>query len=381
MTNNEQSTSLKKWPRGVYFDTNVLRTLPFDIINAEVERLVELAGIFEIPIYIPETAYLEWQYWRSNQVLNECGTVFTGLHKLAKIKTDLPIGEVKRSLENIEESERNYLADAIRKCCFQILPTPAIDVKHLVEMAIRKQRPFEEKKEKGFRDTVILYTIFEKAKHIPEGPHYILSDDAIFDHKQVEELATSNGVELIRVKSLSELITRFESHMTDLKKRLVEYQKGLLTKYLLTQLAIIEKYIIEYGVFPSGYFKFSKSGACLSSFEKIESIRVIEISDVVIGSLPIDGETGKAKIVIITKVEFSVQFSYSPTEPEMKYRVGEERREQGFNLRNIFAKEYQTTIQDRIVILDADIQVNKMPERDHAFDFEFSGLEISDIRL
>jgi hypothetical protein len=76
-----------------------------------------------------------------------------------------------------------------------IIESCAVDTKKLIDMSLKRVRPFEKKGEKGFRDTIILFTILGHAKSKGSSCFFI-SNDRVYTHPDVERISKENGVDI-----------------------------------------------------------------------------------------------------------------------------------------------------------------------------------------
>jgi len=115
----------------------------------------------------------------------------------------------------------------------KILPTPQVDVACLAEMAIKNQRPFQAK-DRGFRDTLIAFTIAEHAKKFTD--HYILfvAEDKVFQSSEVLNLFKQSGSEPHVATSLSAAVDsvynlvgiELRTHVTQDRERILAFLIG-----------------------------------------------------------------------------------------------------------------------------------------------------------
>ena len=159
-------------PRGVYLETSILRKLPPEITTAEFSRLVELCKLLKIPIVIPEVAFQEWISQIKEDFVKNVENVEKSLEAANKLlKIDTHIKWPKKREAMIKKVEKNLITQ-LTDLNIVIIKTPRISLKLLLKMAITKTRPFEERSEKGFRDSVILFTVLDNAKKSPGSLTY-----------------------------------------------------------------------------------------------------------------------------------------------------------------------------------------------------------------
>jgi hypothetical protein len=98
---------------------------------------------------------------------------------------------------------------------------PNIQLETLVTMAVTRQPPFEEKGEKGFRDSLILFTILDHMKTAQYPCAVLLSGDKIFRHDAVLKRFRDEGRELL-----------VATDMTAASQLIVEQVKASYGEYL-----------------------------------------------------------------------------------------------------------------------------------------------------
>lgn len=75
----------------------------------------------------------------------------------------------------------------IKKINFERVKYPTIELKTIIKRAVNKQPPFSKGGDKGFKDTILWYTILEDAKQHQDTAYVLCTDDQIFKAQLLEE--------------------------------------------------------------------------------------------------------------------------------------------------------------------------------------------------
>lgn len=189
------------WPAGLFFETSILRQLPPELNTAEFMRLRELCSTLEIPMFIPRLVLDEWTFDHQQRVLGEISRIEESLQNIRNYVTSKPSISWPTKKELILQEVEDYLKKSVTEIGMQIIERPEISLDILLDMSVKKTRPFEERGEKGFRDTVILFTVLSHAKKLPNGNHLLLTADKGYDHEDVYRIVNTHNVKLLIVCS------------------------------------------------------------------------------------------------------------------------------------------------------------------------------------
>lgn len=217
------------FPWGIYLEANVLCSLGPQIINAQMERLKGLCNAIPDPILIPELSLQEWIRKRKGEVDGWIDEVETGLSNLARIFDYVSKPDWEKDKESMSGGTDASTRKVLKDFGISIIPTPQISVKKLVYMSINNIRPFEERKEKGFRDSVTLLTVLKYAQKQKDGFHLLVATDEIYQHEDVQALAEEYGVNLKVSRSIPATISTLEKLMRQVEKVFDDYKKLTLS--------------------------------------------------------------------------------------------------------------------------------------------------------
>jgi hypothetical protein len=170
--------------RRVFLESTALFQLGPRLENANLSRLLEVRESAPFEIMIAEVSWMEYMRDRKREALGH-------LEKLRQISNGLEKHGV--TLEEVHQSEQGlskYLAgidDHFRRRAeangIKIIPLPTnISLNRILEMSINCTPPFESaenKSEKGFRDSLIMFTVLESIRGRSEDYTVLVSNDGL----------------------------------------------------------------------------------------------------------------------------------------------------------------------------------------------------------
>lgn len=287
----------------VYLDTSIIRQLQ-DLSSAELIQLKKLCGELGIKMFIPKVALDEFVSVRKQGILGQIDRIENQLTNMAVFAGSKPSiswpGNSKLSPEKIEK----YFKEKVTELGLKVVqtPTPKISLDLLLDMSIKKIRPFEEKGEKGFRDTIILFTVLEKAKELGKGLHLLIVNDAVFQHNDIYVRARSENVDLLVLSPISDTITEINKYLKTARRKYYEKEEDILKEFLNQHKQEIMTYIREQGTF-SPYF-LAGNESLGSNIKKIKEIDFIKFVKITPGFLPQRTTRGKVKISFTIGLKF-----------------------------------------------------------------------------
>lgn len=316
----------KQYP--VYLDTNILYPLPITLDNPMFQILLGIAKYWDFNLYIPEVAYLEWVNKKKEDFETHL-TRFVDTYNYLKAVYEVDAIDISRiSSRAIFDKIVAVLENNLSDMNVAVIESCDMDTKELIDMSLKRIRPFEEKGEKGFRDSIILFTILRHAKSMGM-PCLFISNDGVYRHPDIEKIAKKNGVSLSVFGSIEE----FKEGMESLKFKMVDkYRKDELKKlseFLSTRREQIIEFIRREGKFsittlnmlfepvaPDWALILSMiheppSPVVTPSIKKIINIQLLDIEA---PSLPIETDNKVVPVYFWVKLRFlvSVERIFSP---------------------------------------------------------------------
>ena len=143
-------------------------------------ELLELKELLFFDIVVSRVSWLEFLRKRKTQV-SECVAKIrqlrSSLEKLGQSPTELTA--IYDRLRDFEKNLETIFEKKLSDVGIGILPLAKCDLEDLLRMAIENVPPFEESHEKGFRDSLIMFSILEAIKGVPEKNALLVSDDKL----------------------------------------------------------------------------------------------------------------------------------------------------------------------------------------------------------
>ena len=340
----------------------------------------DICEALKIPILVPEVALQEWISNYKKNFVSAINRIEEGEKSINKFLNEGVQITWKKEKDAMLSEVDAYIRRKIKETGLEIIKTPQIDFDLLIKMSIDKIRPFEEKGEKGFRDSIILFSILEYAKKSNGGTHLLLAEDKAYDHKDVHDRALSYKVKFVIADSVSnatDLIKEFLSHSA---KQYQETRVSKLKDFLYGNKEKIDSYIRTKGEISIGGF-FTEFGYGI--VKKITSVELLEINKPTPGVLPKGVDTGRVKISFSVKLRFSI-FIRRPAQVGLlrmitgpRFRLQEEtgaweREEQEYEQTTPQYYEGEEPI-ERWVLVEASVELDK--------DDKYSNLQIENISL
>lgn len=202
----------------VLFDNNVLRGNP---LSKEVKRFIKNWSINKqliINFYVPEIVAEEYKKYFLNEVKRSIKQVSGAselLYRFTGLKTNNPTLNDREILKIAEKT--------LQENALHIIPVPydEVDLRDLAKKAVYYLPPFEEKHEKGFKDSLIAETIISQKELIPQETNLIF----ICGDNKLREYLSGNrkikgGLKLYQSvpefeSELRLLLTAFDKHFID----------------------------------------------------------------------------------------------------------------------------------------------------------------------
>ena len=292
----------------IYFDTNALRQISHGSGMVEYLELRDLAEKLSIRIFIPETVFQEWENHHQldvHRTFNQIKSNITMLNKLLNYEykdVDEP--------EDIEGIIHKILLEKLSAIGIEIINTPPdININILIDMAVKKIPPFEEN-DKGFRDTIILFTLIY---HMHKNNYLyamFISGDKIYTNDNVLNILRKNKLNIAILKNINESKEYIKLFIQMIINKSIEEEMKKIKLYLEAQFEIISKFILKNAqvslLFLRGFL--SEEKLLNDEIKKINAIRPKSILKVYSGFLLSNGD--KDEDAEIKKISFSVDVEF-----------------------------------------------------------------------
>ncbi len=300
-----------RWPAAVYFDASILCRLPADLASPDLVRLTEAATKYDIGRFIPAIAKEEWLFFHEENARKEHERIATSSQSISRYLTR-EFRTDQLTQEELAEAVRYTQALRLEAAGLAEIPTPAVPLEELINLAIRRVKPFSDK-DRGFRDTLIVRTIAEHAKTFAGLSILVVSADDVFGAAEVRRQWESAGVLPLVAKTLEEAVGQLEAQMDNAyKKYLNQEAQGIKAFLVERQREIFERLkdaeVSETFIMGQGLGGLLAPKPVFGTLEKIRQVRPVEITRVSRGHVlgPHATKDGRVPVTFYVKVAFDI---------------------------------------------------------------------------
>lgn len=172
------------YPKKVFLESSVLWRLGPTLEKVEFANLLEIKKSVGFETFVSEVSWLEYLRERKREISKHLeGSV--GVQKALEQqgKSIFEFGEAFRKTKAyLDDIDTHYRVKAVERG-IEIIPLPQIDVRRLLRMSIDCTPPFEDPesktREKGFRDSLIMFSILETLRCRPDDNAMVITDDKL----------------------------------------------------------------------------------------------------------------------------------------------------------------------------------------------------------
>jgi hypothetical protein len=287
-------TDSTNWPRKVFLESTALFQLGNKLQKPEFAKLTERREYLKFDLLVSEVSWAEYIRQRTDKMdalANEFQSFGTRLREWDQDPKHLQTSQ--SGLAEYRRDVHKLYAEKAKDAGIQLLKLPSIDVTRLFRMSIERIPPFEKSKEdkteKGFRDSLIMFTILENIQGRPEDHALVITEDQRLTEGLVSH-AEQFKTELSVVPSLDEAVAYIEARVStwyrDHLAKESEEAISMLTKYkqpIIEQVSKIRE-LTEADLGIGGFFgglAGSKGLAFGETVERVNSLNLEEIKSAV----------------------------------------------------------------------------------------------------
>lgn len=342
-----------EFPAAIYFDTNIFRKIKKEFDSPEFQNLQKLCQELNISINVPEVVLQEWLFHhtseRAKKFIDKINSSYEELKSYVVSTSDISV-EINET--EILLKSRKDLIEKVNSSVINVLNTPKLEMDVLINRAVQKIRPFKSE-DKGFRDTIILFTILEHAKSYKRGEHLLITNDSDFYHEDVYKTAREHEVKLILIKTIPDAIDHLQSFLKKAYKAIFMRRAKLFEDFLVSKQDDILEYINDNASFSDMFFsrELTTDRFFYKTIKKINSIELVEITKASAGFLEGDNREGWIKVSFVARLNFFVTVNISRSFFPPKIPIGEERE----SIQSISTSFMPGPDQEEVIIKDLDI--------------------------
>jgi hypothetical protein len=175
-----QQPPLSKMPRLVIIESTALFQLGSLFEHVEFADLRYLRKLLKFEIVVSSVSWMEFLRKRNGQV-SECIARMRQLRSSIEKLGQSP-DELKAVEDRVSDLQKNLASVFEKKLAsleIRILPLAKADLESLLNMSIENVPPFEESHEKGFRDSLIMFSVLEAIAGRPELNALLVCEDKL----------------------------------------------------------------------------------------------------------------------------------------------------------------------------------------------------------
>ena len=246
----------------------------------KLEGLVKMARLFKTPLFLPEPVEIELERkWLRD--FTEAQAELQGRAKdFSRHMAIVGMEELSLSLPGEGEVLVSYKRRTTEiKEKWPLISTPFTkqEVRRFFDMATIQELPFE-KDDKGFRDTVILYSIIDHLRNEDGVIGALAANDRVFGKPEVAHLIKQAGVELEVYDSTDKILDEFRKRYDDAVTTAWNALERSALKAVNGKLPELQKFISDNLEMPEELFESSFGGITVDKVEIVE-VRSVRTPD------------------------------------------------------------------------------------------------------
>jgi hypothetical protein len=261
-----------KLPKVVILESTALFQLGSLFESVDFSDLQQWRKLLKFEIAVSQVSWLEFLRLRREQVaecINRVRQLRSSLGKLGQ--NDVELTPVEERLTDLDKNLVAFFEKKLSASEIQILPLAKPSLELLLQMAIENTPPFEQSGEKGFRDSLIMFSILDAIRNRPELNAIVVSNDALFTQgvlARQAEYATTVKV----VSDLKKAVAYIDGSVDVVLRARRAEEKQEAKALLLQYLPEIEKAVNE--IRELSYFDVAHTGRTV---ERVLSLRFNDV--------------------------------------------------------------------------------------------------------
>jgi hypothetical protein len=176
------------WPRKIFLESTALFQLGPRLENVDFAKLLSYRDVTKADLFVTEVNRCEYLRFRKREIRQTRSRLQEANRDLDKYAQNYAeFDSVLKRLDIFFSEIEQYFGEKFKSLGIHILPVPKLDVETLVRMGVDgtppfdkpKEHPGEKSSEKGFRDSVIMFSILEEVRNRPEDHALVVTDDEL----------------------------------------------------------------------------------------------------------------------------------------------------------------------------------------------------------
>lgn len=229
----------------IYFDTSVLIEESWPELSAKLTRCLQIASAVDKKVFLPSVVEQELEIKWLAEFDEKYTTLKSSIEKMNRHLPGKKLTTIALPNRIIELEEYRGKVQRLKETyILELIGRPQIDKDKLIDMAISYAPPFE-KGDKGFKDAIILFAVFEHLKKVKSKQGSLIARDHIFHDKAIIDLAKEQGLKLKIIESVDHLSKEFDQIITGVLKDAYILERENATRALETIHNKIERFILD----------------------------------------------------------------------------------------------------------------------------------------
>jgi len=224
-----------KMPRLVILESTALFQLGSLFEQVDFENLLQLKRLLKFDIAVSQVSWLEFLRKRKTQVSECLGRIKQLRSSLDKLGQESDaVKPIEDRLVDLAKNLPHVFEAKLAELGIQTIPLAKPDVEHLLQMSMDNVPPFEESHEKGFRDSLIMFSILAAIKDRPEINAMLVSDDKLLA-EAIQSRQNGYGTSVMVVEqigdALKHILTLVDAALREKRAEERQEARELLLKY------------------------------------------------------------------------------------------------------------------------------------------------------
>ncbi len=294
-------------PRAVYLETSSLWGKAHRIDDPSLQTLTRYATALHRPLFSTSLIVDELVQEYSEGLTENNAALERARDGFARRGFVVPTVTWPTAMEQVQAELPQRVRGNLESYGVTILPNEQVNQERLLRMAVRKELPFTEKGEKGFRDSIIVFTVLAHARANGWGNIMVVSnDDAI--RRSFSSIPEAEGIQIQIVNDIDGAVKAIDDFVDNILRQFEVSRKAACREAVLRERERVEEFIREKGVFPETLF-FDR----LLPGESLADIGTVVLTDVQVAALgELPEQTADDRVQVSLDAEMSVNVKVTP---------------------------------------------------------------------
>ncbi len=301
------------FPIAIFLDTNILDSLPENLVSGDLSGLIADAKNIGSDVYIPDVVAREWLTHRIDKFFNSLEEYLKSGSHIKKYFSEIPEFKITKSgfLSNVYR----FLISHLKNSGCRLLCPPKTTIRRLTTQAVQSIPPFRNSN-KGFKDELIILSMLKLPQRNWNYKTYVLvTKDNVFSAEELKKRFAHFDVRFERVNSLQDarklLDQKLDATWKHRREALEAEVKGFLSPHWDAISQAVVRQVEDKGVSIMMIYGYKTDDIPENSYIK----RIIEVIPVEIEHVDVgieDETTREIPLTIAIKTKLSLEIEGNP---------------------------------------------------------------------